>query len=76
MVTALCCDGKNFYTAVAGGTIRKYTLNGDDLTQTSDDVFTFKDSHITCIDSSRDTNAPSTFTIGSSDGNINLCSPN
>jgi hypothetical protein len=76
MVTALCCDGKNFYTAVTGGAIRKYPLNVDDLTQTSDDVFTLEDSHITCIDSSHDTNAPSTFTIGSSDGNINLCSPN
>jgi hypothetical protein len=64
MATALCCDGKNFYTAVAGGAIPRYALNVDDLTQTSDDVFTFKDSHITCIDSSRNINAPSTFTIG------------
>jgi hypothetical protein len=54
MVTALRCDGKNFYTAVAGGPIRKYPLNVNDLTQSSDDVFTLEDSHITCIDSSRD----------------------
>jgi WD40 repeat protein len=75
MVTALCCEGKNFHTAVAGGAIRKYPLNVDDLTQTSGNVFTLEDSHTTCIDSSRDTNAPSTFTMGSSDGKINLCSP-
>jgi intraflagellar transport protein 80 len=76
MVTSICCDGKHFYTAVDGGAIRRYAFIFDDLTQTSEDVFTMKQSHISCIDSTRDTTAPNTFLIGCSDGKLHLCSPN
>jgi intraflagellar transport protein 80 len=76
MVSAICCDDKNFYTAVDGGVIRKFPFSTDDLSQTTEDVFTLKQSHITCIDSTHDSNAPNTFIIGTSDGSIHLCSPN
>jgi WD40 repeat protein len=76
MVVAACSDGKSFYTAVDGGSIRKYPINVDDLTQITDDVFTLKQSHVTCVDSTRDTGVPNTFIIGCADGNLHLCSPN
>ena len=76
MVAGICYDDKNFYTAADGGAIRKFPFNVDDLAQTSDDVFTFKDAHITCIDSTHDSSAPNTFIIGCSDGTIRLCSTN
>lgn len=76
MIAGICSDDKNFYTAVDAGAIRKYPFNTDDLAQTSDDVFVFKDSHITCIDSTRDSSAPNTFIIGCSDGTFRLCSTN
>lgn len=76
MVTALCRDDKNFYTAVDGGSIRKFPFTSDDLGQTSDDIFKTKNSHITTVDSTRDANATNTFIIGCSDGNYHLCSPN
>jgi hypothetical protein len=76
MAVVACSDGKQFYTAVDGGSIRKYPINVDDHTQTSDDVFTLKQSPITYIDSTSDTEAPNTFIIGCADGNLHLCSPN
>lgn len=76
MVAGICSDDKNFYTAVDGGAIRKFPYTADELPQTSDDVFVFKDSHITCIDSTRDSTAPNTFIIGCSDGTFRLCSSN
>jgi intraflagellar transport protein 80 len=76
MVVAACSDWKHFYTAVDGGSIRKYPINVDDLTETADDVFTLKQSHITCVDSTRDTGGPNTFIIGCADGSLHLCSPN
>jgi sugar lactone lactonase YvrE len=76
IVTSICCDDKHFYTAVDGGAIRRYPFHVDDLTQTSDDVFTMKQSHISCINSTCDTNGPNTFLIGCSDGKLHLCSPN
>lgn len=76
MVASVCCDDKNFYTAVDGGAIRKFPFSSDDLGQTSDDCFVLKQSHITCIDSTRDSSSPNTFIIGCSDGNLHLCSPN
>jgi hypothetical protein len=42
MVVAAYSDGKPFYTAVDGGSIRKYPINVDDLTQITDEVFTLK----------------------------------
>ncbi|KAH0791698.1 intraflagellar transport protein [Histomonas meleagridis] len=76
MVAALCHDDKYFYSAVDGGAIRKYLMNSDDLPQTSDDIFTLKKSHITCLDCTHDQGAPNTFFIGCSDGNFHLCSSN
>ena len=76
MVTSICLDDKNFYTAVDGGAIRKYPINGDDITNNDDDVFVLKQSHISCIDSTRDTSVQNTFIIGCSDGNLHLCSTN
>jgi len=76
MISAVCRDDKNFYVAVDGGSIRKYPFSSDDLSQTSDDVFSFKDSHITCIDSTKDSISPNTFIFGCSDGTFRLCSAN
>lgn len=76
MVAGICCDDRNFYTAVDGGSIRKFPFNVDDLAQTSDDVFSFKEAHVTCIDSTHDSSAPNTFIIGCSDGTFRLCSAN
>jgi intraflagellar transport protein 80 len=76
MIIAACLDGKHFYTAVDGGSIQKYPINVNDITQTTDDVFPLKQSRITCVDSTRDTGAPNTFIIACADGNLHLCSPN
>lgn len=76
MIAAVCCDDKHFYTAVDGGSIRKFPFSADELGQTADDCFTLKQSHITAIDSTRDPGAQNTFLIGCSDGNVHLCSPN
>jgi WD40 repeat protein len=62
--------------AVHGGSIRKYPINVDDLTQTTDTVLPLKQSPITCVDSTLDTGAPNMFIIACGDGNLYLCSPN
>jgi intraflagellar transport protein 80 len=76
MVTSLCCDDKNFYSAVDGGVIRRYPISQDDVTQTTDDIFIVRQSHITAIDSTRDPSSPNFVIIGCSDGNLHVCSPN
>jgi intraflagellar transport protein 80 len=76
VVVAARSDGKHFSTAIDGGLIRKYPINVDDLKHTTDDVFTLKQSRITCVDSTRDTGAPNTFIIRCTDGNLHLCSRN
>jgi WD40 repeat protein len=74
MIIAACSDGKHSCTTVDGGSIRNYPINVEDLTQTTDDVFTLKQSPITCVDSTRDTGVPNRFIIGCADGNLYLCS--
>ncbi|OHT10834.1 hypothetical protein TRFO_19821 [Tritrichomonas foetus] len=76
MITSICLDDRNFYVAVDGGAIRKYPINSEDLGTITDDVFALKQSHITCIDSTRDSTAQNTFVIGCSDGNFHVCSTN
>jgi intraflagellar transport protein 80 len=76
MVVPACLDGKDLYTAVDGGSIAKYPVNLDHLTQTTDDIFTLNQSPIACLDSTRDAGAPNTFIIGCADGNLHLYSPN
>lgn len=76
MISSICIDDRYFYTAVDGGAIRKYPILNDDLGQTSDDIFTLKSGHITCIDSTNDSTAQNIFVIGCSDGNLHLCSTN
>ena len=76
MVASACFDEKHFFSAVDGGSIRKYPFNIDDINQTTDDSFSLKQSHITCIDSTHEIGAPNTFFIGCSDGNYHLCSTN
>jgi WD40 repeat protein len=46
----------------------------DDLKQTTEDVFTLKQSPITCVDSMHHTGAPHTFIIECADGNLYLYS--
>lgn len=76
MVTCACYDEKHFFSSVDGGAIRKYSFTSEDLTQINDDAFVLKQSHITCIDSTREIGAPNTFFIGCSDGTFHLCSTN
>jgi hypothetical protein len=76
MVIAACSDGKHFYTTVGGGSIRKYLINVDDLTQTTDDVFTLTQWPTTCVGLTGDTGVLNTFIIEFVDGNLYLCSPN
>jgi intraflagellar transport protein 80 len=76
MVVAAGSDRKHFYTAIDGACIRKYPINVDDLTQTTDDVFMLKQLPVMCIGLTRDTGAPNSFVIGCADGNPRLHSPN
>jgi WD40 repeat protein len=76
LIVAACSDGKPFYTAADGGSIRKYPISVDDLTQTTYDVLALKQSPITCVDPTSDTGASNTFIIECADGNLHLCSPN
>jgi hypothetical protein len=76
LVVAACSDRKQCYTAIDGASIRKYPINADDFTQTTNDFFILKQSPVTCVGLTRDAGAPNTFIIRCAEGNLHLRSPN